>query len=79
MQKFTEWLKNDSIDCGVCDPPMEAQKAIDFLQNYLLGEGWYVTVPESTRQVNTVIVFEILMKYSRKFRKEWKQYMKNGR
>lgn len=79
MQKFTEWLKNDSIDCGVCDPPMEAQKAIDFLQNYLLGEDWYVTVPESTQQVNTVIVFEILMKYSREFRKEWKQYMKNSR
>ena len=80
MQKFTEWLKNDSIDCGICEPPMEAQKALNFLRDYLLGEDWYVTNPVSTQQVNTDIVFEILSKHSRVFRKEWKKYKKeNGR
>ena len=78
MKKFTEWLKNDSIDCGICDPPMNAQLAIHFLCDYLLGEGWHVTIPESQKQVNTAIVFEILMKHSRKFRKEWKRYLKNN-
>lgn len=78
MQKFTDWLKNDAIDCGMCDPPMEAQKAIGFLCDYLLGEGWYVERPERTKQVNTAIVFEILLKYSKEFRKEWNKHLKNG-
>jgi hypothetical protein len=76
MQKFTEWLENDTVDCGMCDPPMEAQKAIDFLTDYLLGKDWYVTMPENTQQVNTAIVFEILLEYSKEFRKEWKKYTK---
>ena len=76
MQKFTDWLKNNAVDCGMCDPPMEAQKAIDFLKDYLLGEGWCVTMPESTQQVNTAIVFEILLNHSSKFRKEWKKFTK---
>lgn len=80
MQKFTDWLKNDSIDCGIFSPPLEAQKAINFLKDYLLGEDWYVVDPISTQQVNTEIVFEILLKHSRAFRKEWKKYLKeNGR
>lgn len=79
MLRFTEWLKNDAVDCGLCSPPMEAQKAIEILKGYLLGEDWYDAIPESTRQVNTAIVFEILWKYSKKFRKEWKKYIKNGR
>lgn len=79
MLRFTEWLKNDAVDCGLCDPPMEAQKAIEILTDYLLGEDWCVAIPESTRQVNSAIVFEILLKYSKKFRKEWKKYIKNGR
>lgn len=76
MQKFTEWLENDAVDCGMCDPPMEAQKAIDFLTDYLLGKDWYVTMPENTQQVNTATVFEILLEYSKEFRKEWKKYTK---
>ncbi len=76
MKKFTDWLKNEAKDCGMCAPPLEPQKALEFLQEYLLGEGWYVTTPESTNQVNTEIVFEILSKHSSEFRKEWKKYTK---
>lgn len=79
MKKFTEWLKNDSIDCGICSPPMDSQLAIKFLKDYLLGEKWYTSMPINQKQVNTEIVFEILMKHSREFRKEWKKYIKNGR
>lgn len=76
MAKFTEWFENEAVDCGICSPPMEAQKAIDLLADYLLGEGWYTVMPISNQQVNTEIVFEILLKHSRAFRKEWKQYLK---
>ena len=76
MHTFTDWLENDSIDCGIMSPPMEAEKALSFLTDYLLGENWYVVDPISPRQVNTNIVHEILWKYSKRYRKEWKQYRK---
>ena len=76
MQTFTDWLENDSIDCGIMSPPMEAEKALSFLTDYLLGENWYVVDPISPKQVNTNIVHEILWKYSKKYRKEYKQYRK---
>ena len=79
MKKFTEWLENDAEDCGIMTPPMDAQLAVNMLTDYLLGEDWYSTSGvTSTVQINTEIVFEILMKHSRKFRKEWKRYCKKG-
>ena len=76
MQTFTDWLENDSIDCGIMSPNMEAEKALSFLTDYLLGENWYVVAPLSPKQVNTNIVHEILWKYSKQYRKEYKQYRK---
>ena len=76
MQTFTDWLENDSIDCGIMAPPMEAEKALSFLTDYLLGENWYVVAPLSPKQVNTNRVHEILWKYSKQYRKEYKQYRK---
>jgi len=72
MRLLTDWFENDAKDCGLCDPPMKADLAIEFLKNYLLGENWYVTMPENGEQCNTAIVTEILYKYSSKFRKELK-------
>ena len=76
MQKFTDWLENDSIDCGIMSPHMEDKKALEFLTDYLLGENWYVVDPISPKQVNTNRVHEILWKYSKQYRKECKQYRK---
>lgn len=76
MKTLTSWLQNDAKDCGLCDPPMKAQEAVDFLKDYLLGENWYVTMPQNVEQCNTAIVIEILYKYSPKFRKELKEAKK---
>ena len=73
-KQFTYWLEHEAKDCGLCDPPLDAQKALQFLTDYLLGENWYVATSESTEQVNSVIVWEILNKYSKEFRKEKKKY-----
>ncbi len=73
MQLFTDWLKHDAEDCGLCDPPISPQLALNFLINYLLGENWYVAISESTDQTNCAAVYEILYKYSRAFRKEVKR------
>ena len=74
--KFTYWLEHDAKDCGLMQPPLEAQKALGFLCNYLLGEDWYVIDPVNTEQCNTQAVHEILMKYSREYRKEYNKACK---
>lgn len=75
-KSFSYWLLYEAKDCGVCDPPLEAQLALDFLSHYLLGDDWYVNTSESTIQVNSAIVYNILKEYSPEFRKEQKRYMR---
>jgi len=55
---------------------LNAQLAISFLKDYLLGQDWYFSDPISAEQINTEIVFEILKKYSKEFKKELKQLRK---
>ena len=73
-EKLTDWLKN-APNYGVFAPPMKAQTAIDFLRRYLLSDSWY-SIQTNTEQINTEIVHEILLKYSREYRREWR---KNGK
>ena len=74
--QFTYWLKHDAKDCGLMQPPLDAQTGLDFLQRflqrYLLGEDWYVVNPVNTKQANSQVVHEILMKYSNQYRREYK-------
>ena len=74
--QYTFWLKHEAKDCGILQPPLEAQKAVYFLKDYLLGENWYVVNPVNTEQCNSQIVHEILMKYSREYRKEYSRACK---
>ena len=53
----------DGKDYGLCSPPMDAQVALNELCRYFLGENWYTTMPESQKQVNTQIVYEIEISY----------------
>lgn len=78
---FTEWLKleNAKDPDNTLPPELDFEKAIYFLKNYLLGEDWYVSYPESAKQINTDIVYNILRKYSKRFRKELKVYEKEMR
>jgi hypothetical protein len=70
---FTEWL-DEQPDYGLCDPPMKAQMAIDYLFDYL--DVPPISMPENCEQCNTAILYFILYKYSKKFRKEVKRYAK---
>lgn len=75
---FTEWLKleNAKDPDNILPPELDFEKAIYFLKNYLLGEDWYVNYSGSAKQINTDIVYNILRKYSKTFRKELKVYEK---
>lgn len=54
----------EPIDCGILNPPMKAQTAVNELCSYFLGDDWYdasgATNPE---QVNTAIVTAIEQRY----------------
>ena len=75
---FIEWLKseNSKDQDNILPPELDFEKAIYFLKNYLLGEDWYVNYPGSAKQITTDIVYDILKKYSKKFRKELRAYRK---
>lgn len=73
---FTEWLDKQP-DYGLCEPPMTLQEFEDFIEKYLLPDNYICDGLASTvSQCRTVILFDILMNYSKKFRKEWKKYLK---
>lgn len=79
MKKFLDWLnhKNQTTNKdNIMPPPLPAQEAVYFLQEYLLGEDWYSVNPINTEQINCEIVADILFKYSKKFRKELKLHKK---
>ena len=79
MADILKWLKeqNETVNKGnIFPPPLEPQMAIGFLKAYLLGEDRYTVNPLSQGQINTEIVFEILFKYSKRFKREYKTMKK---
>ena len=73
---FIEWYLQNKDPNNLFDPPMSADQALDFLIQYLLPENYY-TRNIAASQANTEIVHDILMKCSKKFKKEIKQYDKS--
>lgn len=61
---------------GILPSPLSAQEAVNILCNYLLGDDWYCATSMGVEQVNAVIVEQILDKYSKQWRKDWKTYEK---
>ncbi len=73
-----EPMKDNICDTsyGLYPAPMEAQEALDILTSYLLGDDWYVTDSMGAKQVNAIITEQILDKYSKKWKKDWKNFEK---
>lgn len=64
--------KDNMFGVGVSDAEFR-----QFVIDYLLGEGWYVTDPLGQFQINEIALNEILLQYSKRFRKELKQSHKS--
>ena len=62
--EFQKWLDENWEKDNMFPPCLDAQLAIDFLCNYLLGEDYYIVNPLCTAQANCEIVHDILYKYS---------------
>jgi len=60
--------KDNIFGVGVSDTEFRR-----FIIDYLLGENWYVVDPLCQAQTNEIALYEILTKYSKRFRKERKK------
>ena len=60
--------KDNIFGVGVSDTEFR-----HFIINYLLGEDWYVVDPLGQTQINEIALYEILEKYSKRYRKECKR------
>ena len=73
-QKAEKWYSYP--DHFICDPPIEAQYALDLIFKTLIDDKinmpYLTTFPESTEQINCIMLEMILDKYSRKYRR-WKR------
>jgi hypothetical protein len=76
--KGFEAIKNNICDTsyGLCPAPMDAQLAVNILCDYLLGDDWYFAGSASVEQGNAMVVELILDKYSKQFKKDWKNFEK---
>ena len=59
--------KDNIFGVGVSDTEFRA-----FIIDYLLGEDWYVADPVGPTQINEIALYKILEKYSKRYRKEYK-------
>ena len=77
-KKINDWY--DGKDFELCNPPIEAQYALDLIFKTLIdGKEHYeylTTMPESTKQTNSIKLDLILRKYSRKYRKHLRKIKK---
>ena len=67
-EKYKNRLDKDNIfGVGVTDAEFRR-----FIIEYLLGEDWYVVDPLGRNQINEIALYQILEKYSKRYRKEKK-------
>ena len=72
LEKEKNRKDKDNIFCtGISD-----REFIKFAIKYLLGDDWYVIDPLGHSQIAQIALEEILKKYSKKFKKELKDYSK---
>ena len=63
--------KDNIFGVGITDSEFR-----QFIIDYLLGKDWYVVDPLGQTQINEIALYEILEKYSKKYRKEHKIWRK---
>lgn len=78
QKRIEDWYKDKDFE--LCDPPIDAQFALDIIFKTLIDDKenypYLTTMPESTKQTNSIMLDLILTKYSRKYRK-FKKEKKN--
>lgn len=77
--KIDNWYASNKGE--LCDPPIDAQYALDLIFKTLVDDKmnfpYLTSTPESTKQVNSIMLDIILCKYSREYRKFKQQRAKD--
>lgn len=80
QKKINEWYAGKDFE--LCDPPIDAQYALNLIFKTLVDDkenySYLTSMPESTEQVNSIMLDLILRKYSRKYRKFMKGKIKGN-
>lgn len=79
-KKINDWYKDKEFE--LCDPPIDAQYALDLIFKTLIDDKerypYLTTMPESTEQINSIMLDLILRKYSKEYRKYIKRIKKSS-
>lgn len=71
QKRIDKWYGDKEFE--LADPPIDAQFALDLIFKTLIDDKenypYLTTMPECTRQTNSIMLDLILSKYSRKYRK----------
>lgn len=76
---FTEWLDTNKDGSNMCPPPMSTDEFERFLIEYLLDtkdSKYYIVSPLPDSQARTQILHDILLRYSKKYEKEYRNWLK---
>ena len=73
FEKFYKVMTSEKYKSDLMSDVVQPQLAIDILAEYLLGDDVYSSCKWPQENKNTLLVYEMLTKYSRKFRKEFKK------
>lgn len=63
--------KGNIFGVGITD-----KEFVNYTIEYLLGKDWYVVDPLGRTQINEIALQDILLKHSKRFRKEHKKWLK---
>lgn len=67
---FSEKYANREDKDNIYGVGMSDAEFRHFIIEYLLPEDWYVSDPIGQSQINEIAIYEILNRFSKKFRKE---------
>lgn len=75
QNRIDDWYANNNFE--LCDPPINAQFALDLIFKTLIDDKkhypYLAAIPESIEQTNTIMLYLILKKYSRQYRRFLKE------
>lgn len=78
-KKINDWYSDKEFELS--DPPIDAQYALDLIFKTLCDDKehypYLTTMPESTEQVNSIMLDLILRKYSKEYRNHLKKIRKS--
>ena len=75
-KSIIDWCNDNWNDNSITAPPMDDKTALDFLTDYLLPDGFYISYSCSPGQVNTEIVCYLIKEYSKRLKNEVKSNKK---